>query len=175
MGAFFLALEKVLKKIVDVCALIAGFMIIATTFVTVYGVSMRYFFRAPEPISYELATIFLLWGFLFAISFVEWKGEHIRADIFTPLMPKGLVTALNRIVGPCLALIYCFTLTLKGWKVAMYSLSINERSMSVWQEPLGPIKLMIPLGYGLLTLVVFRMLVRGINAYSSREAAREAA
>jgi TRAP-type C4-dicarboxylate transport system permease small subunit len=170
MAAFFRGIEKALKGIVDVCALISGFMIIAMTFTTVYGVVMRYFFRAPEPVSYELATIFLLWGFLFAISFVEWKGEHIRADIFTPFMPGGLVTALNRIVAPVLALIYCSVLTWKGWVVAMYSFSIGERSMSVWQEPLGPVKVMIPLGYGLLTLVVLRMLVRGINAYSSKEA-----
>jgi TRAP-type C4-dicarboxylate transport system permease small subunit len=164
---FFRMLDKVLKKVVNFCVLLSGFMILAMTFVTVYGVVMRYFFRRPEPISYELATMFMLWGFLFAISFVEWRGEHIRADIFVPLMPKGLVTALNRIVAPILALIYVSILTWKGWTAAIYSLSIGERSMSVWQEPLGPIKLMIPLGYGLLTLVIIHGLCHGIASYSS--------
>ena len=164
---FFRMLDKALKKVVDFCVLLSGIMIILMTFVTVYGVVMRYFFRRPEPISYELATIFMLWGFLFAISFVEWRGEHIRADIFTPLMPKWLVTALNRIVGPVLALIYCSILTWKGWTAAIYSLSIGERSMSVWQEPLGPIKLMIPIGYGLLSLVIIHVICHGIASYSS--------
>jgi TRAP-type C4-dicarboxylate transport system permease small subunit len=173
MISFFRSLDKALKGVVDFCALISGLMIIVMTFTTVYGVVMRYFFRAPEPVSYELATIFLLWGFLFAISLVEWKGEHIRADIFTPLMPKGLVTFLNRIVGPILALVYCAILTWKGWVVAIYSFSINERSMSVWQEPLGPVKIMIPLCYGLLTLVVFHVLCHGIAAYGKEaEAAK---
>lgn len=165
---FFRMLDKGLKKIVDVCVLLSGLMILAMTFTTVYGVVMRYFFRRPEPISYEIATICMLWGFLLAISFVEWKGEHIRADIFTPLMPKGMVTALNRIVAPILALIYCSILTWKGWTSAIYSLSIGERSMSVWMEPLGPIKIVIPIGYALLTIVVFHVLCHGIAAYGDK-------
>jgi C4-dicarboxylate transporter, DctQ subunit len=171
---FFRMLDKGLKKIVDVCVLISGFLIVIMTFVTVYGVVMRYFFRRPEPISYEVATICMLWGFLLAISFVEWKGEHIRADIFTPLMPQGLVDALNRIVAPILALIYCSILTWKGWTAAYYSLSIGERSMSVWQEPLGPIKLFIPIGYALLTIVVFHVLCHGIASYGDKDAKKAA-
>jgi TRAP-type C4-dicarboxylate transport system permease small subunit len=166
MGVFQ-ALDKALKKVIDFCVVVSGIMIICMTLVTVYGVVMRYFLRRPEPVSYELATIFMLWGFLLAISFVEWKGEHISADIFTPLMPKGLVHAFHRIVGPALAFVYCAILTWKGWTAAMYSLSISEKSMSVWQEPLGPIKLMIPLGYGLLSLTVLHVLCHGIASYSS--------
>ena len=171
MKAFFRSLEKALKGVVDFCTLLAGLMTIAMTFTTVYGVVMRYFFRAPEPVSYEVATIFLLWGFLFAVAFVEWKGEHIRADIFTPFMPERLVLVLNRVIGPVLALFYCSILTWKGWTTAMYSFSIGERSMSVWQEPLAPVKIMVPVGYGLLTLVVLRMLVRGIASFASKRGA----
>jgi TRAP-type C4-dicarboxylate transport system permease small subunit len=167
MFKLFRALEVVLKKITDLFVLISGLMIIAMTLITVYGVSLRYFFRRPEPVSYELATILLIWGFLFAVSFVEWRGEQIRADIFTPLMPKGMVDALHRIIAPVLALIYVAVLTWKGWTSAMYSFSIGERSMSVWQEPLGPVKIMIPICYGLLFLVVFRNLCHGVAAYSA--------
>ena len=49
----------------------------------------------------------------------------------------------------------------------MYSLSIGEKSMSVWGEPLFPIKILVPLCYGLLSLVVFRNLCRGIISYTS--------
>jgi TRAP-type C4-dicarboxylate transport system permease small subunit len=167
MFKFFRALEVVLKKITDLFVLISGLMIIVMTFVTCYGVSMRYFFRRPEPVSYEIATILLIWGFLFAVSFVEWRGEQIRADIFTPLMPKWLVNALHRIVAPVLALIYVAMLTWKGWTSAMYSFSIGERSMSVWQEPLGPVKVMIPICYAVLVLVIVRNLCHGIGKYAS--------
>ena len=166
---FFRSLDSVLKGIVNVFVVLAGCMTLLMVFVTTYGVVMRYFFRRPEPISYELSTILMLWAFLFAISFVEWRKEHISADIFTPLMPKGMVNFLHRVVGPLLALAYCSILTWKGWSVAMYSYSIGERSMSVWQEPLFPVKIMIPIGYGLFTLVILHNLCHGIAAYFAQE------
>jgi TRAP-type C4-dicarboxylate transport system permease small subunit len=164
---FFRSLDSVLKVIVNIFVYLAGCCTFLMVFVTTYGVIMRYFFRRPEPVSYELATILMLWGFLFALAFVEWRKEHISADIFTPLMPKGMVNFLHRIVGPILALFYCVILTWKGWSVAMYSYSIGERSMSVWQEILWPIKIMIPFGYALFTLVVFRNICHGIASYFS--------
>jgi TRAP-type mannitol/chloroaromatic compound transport system permease small subunit len=82
-------------------------------------------------------------------------------------MPKALANFLHRIVGPTLALFYCIILTWKGWSVAMYSFSIGERSMSIWGEPLFPIKIMVPICYCLLAVVVLRNLCRGILAYTS--------
>lgn len=156
-----------LQKLTMLFLVLAGLMTVFMIFVTTYGVVMRYFFRRPEPVSYELATILLIWGFLYAISYVELRGEQIRADIFVSLMPAGMVKFLHGVVAPSLALIYCFVLAWKGWTNAMYSLEIGERSMSVWQEPLFPVKIMIPICYGLLTLIVLRNLFKGIAMYSS--------
>ena len=167
-------LDRILGRAALVSVIIGGSVTVLMIFVTSYGVAMRYFFRRPEPISYEIATICLLWGFLFGIAFVEWRGTHISADIFTPFMPKALVKFLHTVVSHFLALIYCTILTWKGWGVAMYSYNISERSMSVWQEPLFPIKIMVPICYGLLTLVVFRNLCHGIASYFSKHSTEEA-
>ena len=170
MGMFRKAihvLDYLLQKVTVLFVVLAGLMTVFMIFVTTYGVVMRYFFRRPEPVSYELATILLIWGFLYAISYVEMRGEHIRADIFVPLMPEGMIKFLHGIVAPILALIYCIVLTWKGWTNAMYSLSINEKSLSIWEEPLFPVKIMVPICYALLTLVVVRTLIKGIDAYSS--------
>jgi TRAP-type C4-dicarboxylate transport system permease small subunit len=166
-------LDRILERATFVSVMIGGIMTLIMMCATAYGVVLRYFFRRPEPVSYEIATICLIWGFLFGISFVEWRGTHIRADIFTPFMPKAVVNFLHTVVAHMLALIYCAILTWKGWTSAMYSYSIGERSMSVWQEPLFPVKIMIPICYGLLTLVVLRNLCHGIAAYSSKEDADE--
>ena len=163
--------DRVLQKATLVSVVLGGLMTLTMVFVTSYGVVMRYFFRRPEPISYELSTILMLWAFLFGISFVEWRGEHIRADIFTPFMPKAMVKFLHTVVAHFLALAYTVILAWKGWSVAMYSYSIGERSMSVWQEPLFPIKVMVPIGYALLSLVILRNLIKGIAWYFSHEKA----
>lgn len=171
----FRKLDRTLEKATLVSVILGGFMTLIMMFATSYGVFMRYFMRAPEPVSYEIATICMLWAFLFGISFVEWRGTHIRADIFTPFMPKPLVRFLHSVVSHFLAAAYCAILTWKGLTVALYSYSIGERSMSVWAEPLFPVKIMIPIGYCLLFFVVLRNLIRGIASYVAKDRVEKAA
>ena len=167
-------LDSLLERLTHIFVVIAGGLTMLMIFTTVYGVVARYFFRRPEPISYELSTILLLWGFLFAISSVERLGQHIRAEIFIQFAPERLRNFLHGLVSPFLALFYCIILTWKGWDVAMYSLKVGERSFSVWAEPLGPIKLMVPICYGLLTFVVFSNFCRGLATYVFRGRAQKA-
>ena len=167
-------LDSSIQKLSRIFVVIAGTLTLLMIFTTVYGVVARYFFRRPEPVSYELSTIFLLWGFLFAISAVERHNEHIRAEIFIQYAPRKVRDFLHSVISPFLALFYCTVLTWKGWEAAIYSLSIGEKSMSVWAEPIGPIKIMVPICYGLLTFVVFSNLCRGLSSYLSRGEAKEA-
>jgi TRAP-type C4-dicarboxylate transport system permease small subunit len=162
------AFDRILEKGTGALVILGGIMTLIMMFVTCYGVTLRYFFRRPEPVSYEIATICMLWAFLFGISFVEWRGTHIRADIFTPFMPKPMVRFLHTVLSHFLALTYCVILTWKGFTVALYSYSIGERSMSVWAEPLFPIKIMVPIGYFFLCLVVLRNLCHGIASYTTK-------
>ena len=167
-------LDSLIQRITHIFVVIAGSLTILMIFTTVYGVVTRYFFRRPEPVSYELSTIFLLWGFLFAISSVERLNQHIRAEIFIQFAPERVRNFLHGLVSPFLAVIFCIILTWKGWDVAMYSLKVGERSISVWGEPLGPIKLAVPICYGLLTLVAFSNLCRGFAKYVFRGRAQKA-
>ena len=159
------ALDSLIQRLTGVFVVIAGTLTLFMIITTVYGVVARYFFRRPEPVSYELGTIFLLWGFLFAVSSVEQLNQHIRAEIFIQFAPEKVRRFLHSIVGPFLALFYCIVLTWKGWDVAIYSLKVGERSLSIWREPIGPIKILIPICYGLLTFVVFSNLCRGLASY----------
>jgi TRAP-type C4-dicarboxylate transport system permease small subunit len=161
----FRFLDTSLEYVTKFFAQIAAIATLAMVFVTTYGVVMRYFFRRPDPITNELATIFLLWGYLFAVSLVQFNDRHIKADIFTSFMPKGFVNALHRIVSPVLGVVYSGLLAWKGWTLALYSREMNEVSLSVWAEPLFPIKVAIPICYALLTLTFFRSLVIGIGSY----------
>ena len=173
-GKALYILDLIVQKLTKVFIIIAGSLTLFMIFTTVYGVGARYLFRRPEPISYELSTIFLLWGFLFAVSTVEKDDDHIRAEIFIQFAPENVRNILYSFVSPFLALFYGIVLTWKGWEVALYSISINERSMSVWSEPLGPVKIVIPICYALLTLAIFNNLCRGIVSYFSRDKGKNA-
>lgn len=166
-------LDTLIQRLTHIFVVFAGILLISMIFTTVYGVTARYFFHRPEPISYEVSTIFMLWGFLFAISSVEGLNQHIRAEIFIQFAPERIRNILHGFIGPLLALFYCIVLTWKGWDVAMYSLKIGEKSISVWAEPIGPIKLAVPICYGLLTFVVFSNLCRGLAKYVFRGRAQK--
>lgn len=155
--------EKLVKKLSFYLIVCSSVMLFSMIFITTYGVIMRYFFRKPEPWSYELNTILLLWTFILALPFVEFLDQHIRADIFIQYAPKRVRIFLFNIVTPILGVIYCFFLTWKGLDNVVHSFVAKERSMSVIGEPLFPIKLLIPICYGTVTAVILRKLFVNIK------------
>ena len=156
--------DRVLERISNLCALLSGMLIVLMAFTASYGVFRRYVFNSPEPYSYELSTMFLLWTFVLALAYLEKLDGHLRVDFFVALLPKIIRKFLLNIFGPLMGLIFCSVLTWEGWKVAMYSLEIGEKSMSVWAVPLFPVKIIIPVGYGLLLIVLLLKVIRGFLA-----------
>lgn len=141
---------------------LAGILTILMVLATTYGVFRRYALNSPEPYSYELSIIFLLFISVLAISAVDRQNQHIRVDMFSNLLPRRIQNILLNIISPILGLFYAVLLTWQGWNSAWRSLELGEVSMSVWAEPLFPIKVMIPIGYGVLCLVLLARLCRGL-------------
>ena len=160
--------DRVLDRVSNFFAVLSGILVLLMAFTASYGVIRRYLFRSPEPYSYELSTMFLLWTFVLALAYLEKLDGHLRVDFFVVLLPKKLRLFLLNVVGPLLGLVFCSVLTWEGWTVAMYSLEIGERSMSVWAVPLFPVKILIPAGYGLLCLVLVLKIIRGFLNFGKR-------
>ena len=62
-----------------------------------------------------------------------------------------------------MGLFVMYVMVWKSWVAAAYSIQINETSYSAWSEPLYPVKITIPIGYGLLFLVMVGQIARGIG------------
>ena len=77
-------------------------------------------------------------------------------------MPLKFQFVVNRILSPSLAVLCSAVLAWKGWDAAIFSLRIGERSVSAWGEPLFPVKIMIPVGYGILFIVAVAQLSQGL-------------
>ncbi|MFH1647247.1 MAG: TRAP transporter small permease subunit [Chloroflexota bacterium] len=142
---------------------LSGILIVVMMFTATYGVARRYAFHSPEPYSYEISTMFLLFSFVFAVSAVERLGRHIRVDFISSHLPERLQHILLNIVAPLMGLFFVFILTWQGLEVALFSLKIGEVSSSTWREPLFPVKIMVPIGYALLLLVILARIYRGIS------------
>jgi TRAP-type mannitol/chloroaromatic compound transport system permease small subunit len=141
---------------------ISGTLIVLMVFASAYGVIRRYAFNNPEPYSYEVSIIFLLWCFVFAVPELEKRSRHIRVDIITSHLPRIMQGIFLNIIGPVIGLFVCILLAWRGWTTAWYSLRIGEVSSSVWAVPLFPVKIIIPVCYGLLCLVLLIKLYRGV-------------
>ena len=154
--------------------LLSGILTVLMSFVATYGVVRRYVFNKPEPYSYELSMILLLWTFVLGISYVEKMDEQLRVDFFQALMPEKVRYLISRILSRLIGLFFGVVLTWKGWDLAMYSLRVGEKSTSIWSVPLFPVKILVPIGYGLLSLVLLGKLLSIIPGISEDSEDRKA-
>ena len=149
----------------------SGLMILFMAFTATYGVTRRYLLHNPEPYSYEIGIMLLLWCFVLSVAAVQNEERHLRGDFILNRLPRKVQRFINGILSPALAVLCSSILAWKGWEAALFSLRIGERSMSAWAEPLFPVKIVIPAGYGLLFLVALMQIVQGVVAsiYGDRE------
>ena len=143
---------------------ITGIFIILMAFTATFGVVKRYAFKSPEPISYELSCILLLFSFIFAVAGLERHGKHITCDILSTHISKKAKNITLNIVGSIAGLFFSGVLMWQSWNNAIYSFHASEVSSSAWAIPLFPIKIMIPIGYGLLVLVLLIKIYLGFTS-----------
>lgn len=153
--------DSIIERASHVFLVLSGVLIVIMMFTATYGVVRRYVFNSPEPYSYEISTMFLLFSFVFAISAVERLSRHIRVDFVSGRLPERAQHVIINIIAPIMGLFFAYILTWKGVEVSLFSLKIGEVGSSTWQEPLFPIKIMVPVGYTLLVLVLVTRIYKG--------------
>ncbi len=161
-------LDRIIERISYFGVYASGVMAVIMCFLATYGVLRRYAFNRPEPYSYELSTIFLMVGIVLALPYIQRRGRHLRVDILANRFPTNIGYILLNILGPVMALFYLVPMTWQSWVDAHYSLIVGERSFSAWAPPYFPIKVWIPIGVGVLCLVLFAQLCRGIYLLKER-------
>jgi len=166
-------ITAVIGRLSSFFLMLAGFMILIMVFTATYGVVRRYVFNSPEPYSYEISMMFLLFSFVFAISAVERLGQKLRVDIITNRMPKKVQHFILSVLTPVLGIAFVSVLAYKGLESALYAFDIGEHSASAWKQPMGPIKVMIPVGYAVLLLVLVVKLVSGVSRFCRMVCGRE--
>ena len=157
-------LYNISECIVKYAMYIAGFITLLMALVTTFGVVMRYAFHSPEHYSYEIGIFCLISGVSLALPYIQRQGRNLRVDFLSNRFPPKVQAALLNIVVPLVALFYLSMLVWKSWGDAMYSLGIAERTYSAWAPPVGPMKLMVPIGAGLLCIVLISQLIHGLAA-----------
>lgn len=140
----------------------AGSLMVIMAFLAAYGSMRRYVFNAPEPVSYEFSKMFLLLSFVLALAAVEKQDRFLRCDLLLERFPERVRNAVSNILSPILGIIFFGIITWISFGDAVRALEIDQHSLSSWPVPLFPIKLVIPIGYGFLCLVLLIRLVLGL-------------
>ena len=156
-------LDKIIELLSNVAILFSGILLLAMGFNVTYGVISRYIFNSPSIYAIEMTKILMIPALVLAVSYVQRNGRHLKVDFLSSHFPKMAQHVLSEIAVPIMGLFVVYVLVWKGWASMVYSFQIHETSFAVWEEPLWPVRLTIPIGYGLLCLVMIGQLFKGIG------------
>ena len=135
--SFIAALNTVLGKIASYCLIVI--MIILS-----YEVIARYFLNSPTIWAHELSGFFFAFYLAMTGPWVLLRKEHVAVDIIYTKYSEQKRNAAD-IFSNLIAIFFFVMVFYLGMKNALYSLSINQTSYTVWGPPLWPVKFLIPL------------------------------
>jgi C4-dicarboxylate transporter DctQ subunit len=164
--------DSLLERITRLCWLFTGALIVLMAFVTGYGVAMRYIFRNPDPYAYEISYILMLACIVFSLAHTQRLGRHLRIDIFDRFFSKTVRGIIVNVASPIVGLVFCIPLVWKSWDQAWFALQSGQTT-STTGLPTFPIMIAIPIGVGLLCLVLIFQIVRYFVSLRDSGAKRE--
>ena len=156
--------DEWLGRISQHLLLVCGILILLIAMAQTYGVVMRKIFHSPDSSAYELSMLFLLFSGVLAFAGVEKLDQNVKNDLVASRFPPWLNAIVVNTLFPLMALGFCAVLTWKSLDNALYALKIGQVTQSPWALPMAPIKLIIPLGYILLCLILTSKIVHGTAA-----------
>ncbi len=133
------------------------------TFGTSYEVFVRYVLN--EPTSWAFDMSYTMYGAMFfmAGAYALSRGAHVRADMFYRLWQPRTQAWVELVLYILFFFPGILALVIAGWDYGLASMKIRESSVnSPAGVPIGPLKMLIPFGAGLLALQGFAEVLRCI-------------
>lgn len=139
----------------------AAYWAVISVFVYYYEVIARFVFNSPTNWVHE--SMFLMYGmqYMLAGAYAYREDQHVRVDvIYTKFSPRG--KAVADIITSVFFFIFIGVLFWTSWRFAADSINNDEHSFTEWGVQYWPIKLMMPIGAGLLFLQGIVKLIKDI-------------
>ena len=145
-----------------------SFFVLAIVLIIIYEVVMRYFLLKSQ--LWVPETSYFLFGALFVLGggYALLHGGHVRLDALYERFP-GKWKAIADLCTFVFFAVFCGVLLWKGWLMALDSVTMLERTQSAFSPPLYPIKMMIPIGTGLLILQGLAKFIRDLATATARD------
>ena len=154
---------EMIDKISEWTGKIFSFAFIAASFVVVYAVTMRYLFNRPTVWGLEL-TIYLCGAtYLMGGAYAEFHNAHIRIDTIYQRLPHRLRLLVDLIVTAPLFFLFCVILSWYSSEWAWKAIVTWERSMTLWNPIIWPIRILIPISTFILLLQGIARFIRNLQ------------
>jgi len=156
-----------LDRVTRLLWLVSGALLVLMAIVVGYGVVMRYVFRNADPYAYEAILILMLTCVVFSLAHTQRLGRHLRIDIIDRYLPESVRAAILNLVGPIVGLVFCIPLVWKTWDRAWFALQSGQ-STNTTGIPTSPMMMTIPVGAGLLCLVLMAQILRYLASLKNK-------
>ena len=133
---------------------VTGLLIVAVVLVILREVIGRSVFHAPSLWADESMTYLAGLAYVLGGGYALLHRKHVLVDlVYQPIKNRGgALRTIFDIAAFALFAVYCVALIWYGWNMGFTSFGQHEGSGTLWNPPIWPLKLAIPLG-GLLLLV----------------------
>ncbi|MDD5126701.1 MAG: TRAP transporter small permease subunit [Dehalococcoidales bacterium] len=147
----------------------ASYIIIAATLFLVYEVVMRYVFNAPTIWAHEMTQFVYGAHFILAGAYGILHRTHVNVDVlYNKFSPRA--KAFTDVFTSVFLFLLCYALLVIGWQMGWESFMRMEKSPSIWNPPVYPIKLLVPIEGFLLSLQAIAKFIRDLSiAVSGKE------
>lgn len=143
---------------------------VVASVVVVYAVIMRYLFNRPTVWGLEL-TIYLCGAtYLMGGAYAEYFNAHIRIDTVYDKLPLRMRLIVDLTLTGPLLFFFCVMLIWTSGEWAWEALVTWERSMTLWNPIIWPMRALIPIGTFLLLLQGLARFIRNLEALKSLKA-----
>ena len=159
MGATATAFDRLIRVLV-----LAGEVIVALLCLHIAAeIVANWVFASPIDGTTSIVSRWYMIPLVFLpLAWIEWRNEHIRAEIFTRRLGPRAALALDATIA--LAMVgYCALLTWHATAEALAAMAANEQIELVDSAiPVWPTRWFVPLGFGTMGIAALLQLLRQV-------------
>ena len=164
----FMSLSRAIDKLNDKVASIVTWALLAAVIVCTINALVRYLFNISSNAWLELQWYLFATIFMLASAHTLRRDEHVRIDVITGRFSKRTQVWID-LVGYSLFLMpVCLLILWFGVPFALVSIKSGEMSSNAGGLIVWPVKLLVPLGFGLLALQGVSEIIKRIAFLAGR-------
>ena len=159
-----LKLSRAIDWLNDKFGQIANWLVLLAALISAGNAASRYLFSASSNAWLEIQWYMFAGMVLLGAPYVHKVNEHVRVDLVYAAMSERVRLWVDILGGVFFLLPICVILVYFTWPWFVESWTIGESSMNAGGLIRWPVKLLLPLGFGLMALQGISEIIKRIDA-----------